>query len=308
MALDADTLLDRMQLKQQITKWRTLAIAIAVIAGALYVSDFSNIHSLSSGYIARVTVEDVITDDAKRDALLENLVNDGAAKAVFVRLDTPGGTAVGGEELYRALRRISEVKPVVILMRTLCTSAGYMAALGGNYILAREGTVTGSIGVIMQSFEATKLANMIGVTPITIKSGANKAAPNPLEKFSPEQHNVLKNVVDRFHQFFVSLVLKHRPIDKADIGTIADGRVFTGKQALEAKLIDGLGGEEEAKAWLAKEHEIDPGLKVRDIKPERDVATILGQFQQMVDKTLFSIKKPLVTLDGLLLIWQPAPR
>jgi len=306
MALDADTLLDRMQLKHRLNRWRSLAIGIAALSVALLLSDVADIKHLGSDYIARVTIDDVIMDDTKMDDLLKDLAEDPHAKAVLVRFDTPGGTAVGGQELYLAMREISKHKPVVGLMRTLCASAGYMAAIGTDYLLAREGSVVGSIGVIMQSVEITELAKTLGINPITIKSGTNKATPNPLEKLGDTQREVIQDVVKDFYQYFFDLVAERRSLDAETLAPLADGRIFTGKQALEAKLIDGLGAEKEALEWLTEQREIKKDLEIRDVKPKKDVTSLLGQLDQMVSKTIFSIKKPFVTLDGLLLIWQPA--
>lgn len=306
MALDADTLLDRMQLKHRLNTWRTIAIAIATLSVAVVFGELTGFKGINSDHIARISIEDVISDDTKRDELLEDLADDAHVKAVIVRFDTPGGTAIGGQELYLALRKISETKPVVGVMRTLCASAGYMAALGTDYLVAREGTITGSIGVIMQSFEMTDLAKTLGITPITIKSGPNKASPNPMEKLTEDQRTVIQGVVKDFFNYFTNLVSERRKLDMETVTDLADGRIFTGKQALEAKLIDDLGGESEAVKWLEETRNISKDLEIRDAKPKKDVTSLLGHLEQMIGKTIFSIKKPFVTLDGLLLIWQPA--
>lgn len=306
MALDADTLLDRIQLKQQVTRWRTIAFAIAAAVLVWWASTLPTAKSVSGPHIARITVADVIVDDVRRDELLENIRTNNSIKAVFVRIDSPGGTAVGGEELYLALRRISEQKPVVILMRTLCTSAGYMAALGGDYILARESTITGSVGVLMQSFEATGLAKKIGIEPVIVKSAEHKATPNPLEPFTPSQRAVIENVVQDFYRYFADLVQERRDLTDEQMITIGDGRIFTGSQALKAGLIDALGGEIEAHEWLKKEREFKTELPVKDMKPRREVRSFLSKFEEMSNHPIFSWKEMMVKLDGLALIWQPA--
>jgi len=306
MPLDADTLLDRVQLKQQVTRWRTLTIIVICLAVIALMARFESISPMASDHIARVTIDGVISDNPKRYDMLEELRKNKHVKAVVVRLDSPGGTAVGGEELYLRLRRLAEVKPVVILMRTLCTSAGYMAALGGDYILAREGTITGSIGVIMQTAEFTELAEKWGVNPITVKSGPNKAAPNPLEKFQPSQRDILEGVVDDFYFYFVNLVEERRNLSTDEAAVIKDGRIFTGTQALEAKLIDAIGGELEAREWLAEVHDIPRELDIRDAKLKKDVEGLFDQLAQWVGQAFFSIKNLQLPLDGLVLIWQPA--
>ncbi len=308
MALDADTLLDRIQLKQQVSRWRTIALAIAAIALVVWFSQLSGAKTITGDHIARITIDDIITDDRYRDTLLKELSNNDAVKAVFVRIDSPGGTAVGGEELYLGLRRVADKKPVVILMRTLCTSAGYMAALGGDHILARDGTITGSIGVIMQSFEATELAKKIGIEPVIIKSAPNKATPNPLESFTPSQRTVIEGVVDDFYHYFTNLVQTRRNLSDAELAAVSDGRIFTGTQALQAKLIDGIGSEEQAHEWLKAERKFKKTFPIKDVKPRRPDRSIFGKLEQLSNHSIFSLKEMMVKLDGLVLIWQPAPQ
>ncbi|MCI5049469.1 MAG: signal peptide peptidase SppA [Rickettsiales bacterium] len=308
MALDADTLLDRMHLKQQIMRWRTLALFFAVLAVLFLVARYSGVDTVQTDRIARVTVNGVITDDIKRTKLLNDLAENSSVKALFVHMDTPGGTAYGGEQLYRTLKRVSEKKPVVILMRTVCTSAGYMAALGGNSIFARESTITGSIGVIMQSFEATELAETIGIKPVIIKSAENKAVPNPLEVMDDTQRALVQNIVNDFKRFFVDLVATERSLNESQKSLISDGRIFTGTQAIKSNLIDSFGGEEEALAWLKEHHEISEETPIKDAKPDDGLPVWLSQLEQNIKNSLFSTNNPLLTLDGLLLIWQPALR
>ena len=306
MALDADTLLDRMQLKQLITRWRTIAIVMACLALVVFFGRMRDVSPIAGSHIARVTIEGVITDDPAQQKLLADLRDDKNVKAVLVKMDTPGGTAVGGEELYLGIRHIAEVKPVVIEMRTLCASAGYMAALGGDYLLAREGTLTGSIGVIMQSAEFTGLAEKLGITPITIKSGPNKASPNPLEKMTSGQREVIEGVVADFYRFFTRMVGERRHMEPAKVATLADGRIFTGRQALDAGLIDALGGEKEALDWLATTHNISRKIAIHDVKPKKDDESLFGEFGEWAGQSFFSLKNLHVTLDGLVSIWHPA--
>ena len=207
MSLDADTLLDRLHLKSQISRWRTLAITAGVLLLVAVFGDVSAIKPIEGDYIAKVSIEDLITTDEDLLDKLEDLKEDERAKAVIIELDTPGGTAVGGEELYLAIRAISESgKPTVALMRTLCTSAGYMAALGTDHIIAREGTLTGSIGVILQTAELTELAEKLGVQPITIKSAPLKGSPSPFEKFTAREREAMESVVKDFFRYFVNLL------------------------------------------------------------------------------------------------------
>lgn len=302
MSLNADTLIDRSYLKGQITKWRLIAISVIVLS-VILLTNSVNAPLMGMNHIARVTVEGVITDDQRRDALFAELEEDTSVQAVIVRMDSPGGTVVGGEQLYLNIKSLAEKKPVVVVMRSLATSAGYMATLGADRIYAREGTLTGSIGVIMQTAEVTELAERLGINPITIKSGENKASPNPLEKMTEENRQVLERVVSGFYDTFVSMVATEREMDRAQVVALADGRVFTGPQALEAGLIDALGGEKEAIEWLESEKQIAAELDVRDHEPvpERP-KSLAGFFEQMAKSFAFL---PQIRLDGLVSIWQP---
>lgn len=307
MALDADTLLDRMQLKQQLMRWRSLSVILLSALALVLIHRSIDMGGIpGADYVARLHVDGIITDDGPRRKLLEELAENDSARAVLVYLDSPGGTALGGEELYLHLTRLAEQKPVVILMRTLCTSACYMAALGGDHIFAREGSITGSIGVIMQAMEFTEMAEMLGVTPIIVRSGPNKAAPNPLDELSPAQRRVIEDVVDEFYAFFTGLVKKERDLPEARLPTITDGRIFTGRQALEAGLIDALGGERDALAWLESEHGIGPDLKVKTVRPQREQDSLFSRLNQFADNALSHAEKLPVALDGLVLIWHPA--
>ncbi len=303
MALSADTLLDRIRLKQQITKWRLIAIALGLLAAMTVFGKGSHFSPLPSNYIARITIADTITDDNDLLKLIDATGDDPHAKAALIWLDTPGGSALGGQEIYLKLLKLSKKKPVVAVMRTMATSAGYMAALGTDHLIAREGTLTGSIGVLLETFEATELAEKIGIKPIVVKSGPNKASPNPLEKFTPEQTTVIQAVIKDFFNWFVDIVAERRHLPRDVAETLADGRIYSGRQALKAKLIDELGGDEEAIEWLAKTHKIDPSLEIRDVKPEKPANSLFDQLTQMANGKFGA--HMLQKLDGLVAIWQP---
>lgn len=303
MSLNADTLIDRSYLKGQIAKWRTVAILVIVLSVILLLNRMGGTLSPVGSYIARVSVEGVIMDDVKRDELFKELGEDSSVKAVILRMDSPGGTVVGGEQLYLNVLELRKKKPVVVVMRSLAASAGYMATLGADRIFAREGTLTGSIGVIMQTAEFTELAKKVGVEPLIIKSGPNKASPNPLEKATPENIAVMQGVVNDYFRAFVDMVAANRKLPREKVVELADGRVFTGKQALDAKLIDQLGGEDDALAWLEKDKKLSSGLDVVDREPKKDKPESLSDLLGMAMNSLSIF--PQNRLDGLVSIWQP---
>jgi protease-4 len=189
-------------------------------------------------------------------------------------------------------------------MRTLCASACYMASLGTDHVIAREGTLTGSIGVLLQSMELSRMADKLGITPITIKSGAMKDVPSIGEPFTEAQRKIVGEVVTDAYDHFVRLIVERRKMDDETVRTIADGRIYTGNQALKLQLIDGLGGTDEALQWLQKERKINPKLEIREIEPERELQTVWEELAQSAGLKIFG--QSAVGLDGLVSIWHPS--
>jgi len=305
MALNADTLLDRMHLKSQAQRWRIIALAVGLSAILLLLGNIGGVTpGLNNNYIARFTVEDVIVDDVERQTLLRELAEDDNVKAVILRMDSPGGTTVGSDQLYRDIRAIAEHKPVVCTMRSYATSGGYLASLGADYIFANHGTLTGSIGVILQTAEVTKLIEKIGVTPITVKSGPLKGSPTMFEKFTPDQEALLKSIINDFQDYFLGLVKERRKLTDAQLKNIADGRVVSAPTALELHLIDAIGGEDEALKWLEKEHDISADLDVKDVELSEEEPSIKKFVGSYASQAL--LNHDLTQLDGLISVWQPA--
>jgi len=220
----------------------------------------------------------------------------------MVRINSPGGTVVGGEALHRTLLKVGKNKPVVAVMGDLATSAGYMIAIAADHIVAREGTITGSIGVLFQTAEVTELLAKIGITVDSIKSGPLKAEPSPFEKLTPEARRATQQLVDDMFDMFVGMVASQRRMSLPEARALADGRVFTGGMALKNGLIDAIGGEEEARHWLAEKKGIDVSLPVRKLRIRREVEDWLGHVAQLARKTVFSER---LTLDGLVSVWHP---
>lgn len=304
MALNADTLLDRLYLKSQITRWRLLAV-IAVVLALVAVFDRGGAsRSIERDYIARLTFEGVVYDDLERDELINDLRDNPKVKAVLVRLDTPGGSAVAGVEVYRQLRALSASgKPVVAVMRDMSASAGYLIAIGADRIFAREATLTGSIGVILQAMEFSELAQKVGVTAITIKTGPMKDALSPYKKADPEALQVMQDVVNDFYRTFVNMVAERRGIPREETLKLADGRVFTGQQALAHKLVDAIGSEDDAVAWLEKNKRLAVGLPIKDVQVKPNELPLLARLTDSIAQKILPSRAP--GLDGLVAIWHP---
>jgi protease-4 len=302
MPLSADEVIDRRRLKRRLTLWRVIAVVAIVAIVVVAVGRFKDSGFASKDYVARVSVNGIITTNLTRNDALQRISNDKNAKALIVRIDSPGGTVVGGEDLFWSLRAISKQKPVVAVFGSLGTSGAYMTALGADRIFAREGSITGSIGVILQSTDLTGLLEKLGVKPVSIKSSPLKAQPNPLEPLSKEARKATEEVIGDIYQMFVDMVASRRNIDMDRARALADGRVFTGRQGLKVGLIDAIGGEEEARAWLSNTRKIDLTLPIKDIKISKQRKIWQALFQGIFGKTLFSKR---LTLDGPISLWHP---
>jgi protease-4 len=303
MALETDRYFDRRRLTKALRFWRIAAIVAVVALIALAVGRSDAVPRVSVGLIE---VHNVIFDDSDRIDTLDDVADDNRVKALIVHIDSPGGTVVGGENLYLALRRVAEKKPVVAVMAELATSAGYMVALGTDHIIARQGTVTGSIGVLMQSVEVTDMLAKLGIQADSIKSAPLKATPNPLEKLTPDARAAAEDVVMDMYDMFVDMVAERRGLDRETTLKLADGRVYTGRQAIQNGLIDEIGGEREARAWLKSAHNIDERLPISVIEIRHDkgfLSTLLDDLVgKAMGKALFSER---LRLDGLISLWHP---
>ncbi len=306
MSLSADQMADRARLKKDVKRWRMLALLFLVGGLIFALREQSPLQAPGANYIARVEITGFIGDDLKREEMFEKIAKDNAAKAVVIRFDSPGGTALGGEELYRTIKDLSEKKPVVAVMRTACTSACYMASLGTSHMKARDSSITGSVGVILEKAEVTELSKNLGIEPSNDRTGELKAAPSPFKKFTESERTYIQGVVDNSFSFFLDLVVNRRKLTPEAITLVKDGRIFTGKQAINLGLIDAIGGEKEAVAWLEKEKKIPQNLKFKDVKPEKEKSGLFGALEQSARRLIFGSNTQ--TLDGLISIWQPVVR
>ena len=307
MSLETDLLLDRRRLKRRLFFWRGFAV-LAVVAAVFAAFSFGRGGDDGGGeaHVARLSITGVITDSRRLNERIVKLAKSNAVKAVIVAIDSPGGTVGGGESLHRAISTVADAKPVVVVMRGVAASAGYMIAMPANRIYAREATITGSIGVIMQTAEFSGLMRTLGISAESITSGPLKDQPSVTRPMSPEGRAVLQGLITDMYDMFVEMVVRGRKMEPATVRQLADGRAYTGRQALKLGLIDAIGGEPEARAWLAEEKKISVTLPIRDVvtqtwservmEPEGE--TLLGG----IWKTLTSQR---VTLDGAWAIWQP---
>lgn len=304
MTLDSDAYVDRRRLKRGLLFWRLAALAAAAVAAVVGFSRFDGQYLLTD-YVARIEVDGLILQDARRDELLADIADNDRIKALIVRIDSPGGTFVGSESLHNALRRVAETKPVVAVMDGVATSGGYMAAIAADHIVAARGTITGSIGVIFQTADVTGLLDKIGIKPETFKSGPFKAQPNPFEPVSPAVREATESFVRELHGMFVDMVAERRSLDRPQVAAIADGRIFSGRHAMDLKLVDALGNEALARDWLAETHAVAKTLPVRKVSLKRERELWREMFDETVGKALFSER---LRLDGAIAVWHPSLR
>lgn len=263
-SMEADLLIDRRRLKRRLTLWRVLAVlaCMAVIWAALP----AGTAGLDSAHVARLDIRGTITDDRRLIEAIDRLATDSSVRAVIVAIDSPGGTVAGGEAIHAALTRVAAARPLVATMGATAASAGYMVALPAARIFARESTLTGSIGVILQSFDASELLARLGVRPESITSGPLKDQPSPFRPLTEEGRASLNQVVQDMYGQFVRMVAAGRHMSEDAVRAVADGRVLTGARAREAGLVDAMGGEREARAWLAENREIPLTTPVRPVE------------------------------------------
>src|SRR5438477_3753997 len=242
MSLDSDIIVDRRRIRRKLTFWRVLAalIAIAAIAGfALVATPGARGTFASAGSIARVQIDGLIRSDSDRTQALERLENSQAA-AVIVHINSPGGTTAGSEQLHDALMRLKAKKPLVVVVEGLAASGGYISAIAADYIVAQQSSLVGSIGVLFQFPNFTELLKTVGVRVEEVKSSPLKAAPNGFEPTSPEARAAIDALVKDSYAWFRGIVKERRSMDDGLLEKVADGRVFTGRQAVELKLVDAI--------------------------------------------------------------------
>ncbi|MDQ8731906.1 signal peptide peptidase SppA [Bradyrhizobium sp. LHD-71] len=323
MPSDADLIVDRRRMRRKLTFWRVaaaLTAAAAIVAVAVLATPAGRRSIAGDSSIARIKIEGLIRSDSDRVAALERLGR-SSTKAVIVHINSPGGTTAGAEQLYDSLVRLKEKKPLVVVVDGLCASGGYIAALASDHIVSQGTSLVGSIGVLVQFPNFTELMKTVGVKVEEIKSSPLKAAPNGFEPTSPEARAAIDSLVKDSYAWFRDLVKTRRSMDDATLAQAADGRVFTGRQALALKLVDQLGDEKTAVAWLVAQKKIDRELPVRDFRMSPrfgDMSFIRLAMSATLDAVgLTTIARQLeeagsiqavdqLGLQGLLALWRPS--
>ena len=269
MSLDADAIVDRRRLRRKLTFWRVGALLIVLVALGAGAALFAPAGPFGkpANYIARIRITGLIRDNRDRVEALDHLAK-SRARAVILHIDSPGGTTAGSQQLYDSLRALQARKPMVVVVDGVAASGAYIAALSADHIIAHDTSLVGSIGVLFQYPNFTQALKTLGIEVESIKSSPLKAAPSGYEPTSPAARAAVEAIVRDSFAWFKGLVQDRRKLDDAQLNAVADGRVFTGRQAVPLKLIDALGNEQTALAWLAVEKKVPLGTPVRDYSLE----------------------------------------
>ena len=322
MSFDADHIVDRRRMRRKLAFWRVLAILVAIVAvGAVaFVLGGQSVSAPGRAQIARVTIRGLIRGDMERVEALERLATASYARAVIVHVDSGGGTTAGSEQLHQALRLVAAQKPMVVVIDGLGASGAYIAAMASDHIVAQDTSLVGSIGVLFQYPNVGDLLDKIGVKIEAVKSSPLKAAPSGYEPTSPEARAAIDAIVKDSYAWFRGMVGERRNLTGEALDRVADGRVFTGRQAIALKLIDEIGNEKTAIEWLAKQKGIDPKTPVRDWQLQsrlRDLSFLhLGAASVLDALGLSALARRIedagtvqaierLNLDGLLALWHP---
>jgi protease-4 len=297
------------RLRRSRGRWRVLAFIAAAIAVLALAGRFVFNGGDAVPHIARVVIDGTIATDPQRLKTLEALGDDAQVKGVVVAINSPGGTTAGGEELYEALSALRAKKPVVAVVSELGASAAYMTAIAADRIFARRLSLVGSIGVLYQHIDAGKLMNTIGIGMDKVASGPLKAEPDFTGPIKPEVRQSLEALISDSFAWFVDIVADRRGLSHDQALALADGRIFTGRQGVADKLIDAIGGEPEAIAWLHDERDVAADLPVVTAYPLGDdrfgwLAKLVGSEARAA--LGFNPTGPVV-LDGLVSLWQVEP-
>jgi protease-4 len=317
MSNSADYIVDRRLLQRKLSFWRGAAIALLIVALAIVGLKLSGKigATSSSPHIARVSISGLITGDRSTLTLIDDVAKSNA-KGVILSIDSPGGTTTGAERLYDAIRKLAAKKPTVAVVGDMAASGAYIAAIGADRIVTQGNSLVGSIGVLIQYPDLSQLLGKVGVAVDAVKSSPLKAEPSGFEPTSPQVHAALVSLVNDSYDWFKGLVKQRRGMSDAELAAVDDGRVFTGRQALGVKLIDEIGGEPEAIAWMERAKGVPHGLPIRDWKSENELERLgilstsaeiahglgLTGIAQFLDRMTVSAQAQL--LDGLVSIWQ----
>lgn len=282
-----------------------------IVLGAIFLFFLALVYAFSGmmGHSSRlpigekvgvIEVEGVIVSSKETIEQLIDFRDDDSVKAIVLRVDSPGGGVGPSQEIYEEVKKAVEVKPLVVSMGSVAASGGYYIAVPARRILANPGTITGSIGVIMEFTNFQELLEKIGLQSQVVKSGEHKDIGSPVRPMSDEDRKILQAMIDDVHQQFVAAVAEGRNLAPEKVRPLADGRIYTGRQALAAGLVDELGNLQDSVAVAAEMAGITGEPRV--VYPPRKKPDF---FQYLVEESVSQLRHGLQQSEsaGLKFIW-----
>ena len=283
-----------------ISRNKLLKIILVSLISIFIISTFLSNFKNNEVIIGKIKIEGLIKDKFQLLEEIKKIEDNKNIQGLLVIVNSPGGTFVSSKEIFNAIDKISNNIPTAVYMREVATSGAYLASLGANQIFLNEATITGSVGVILQTVEFTDLFKMVGINPLVVKSGELKAVPNPLEKINDEKLEYINDIVGQMQKEFLRIVKEKRNITEETVQMISDGRIFTGLIAKSLNLVDEVGVEDDAITWIKKKGNLDDNVKVIDFDGEENIFKFLNL------KIIEKIKKLELSLnDGILAVWVP---
>jgi protease-4 len=253
--------------KPLMSKKTIFFIFILIFSFAIGIKNFAEKPILIEDSIGKILIEGALLDTTDLLKKLEILEFNPKLKGLIVEIDSPGGAIVPSYQLYEKLKKISKKKPLIIVMKSVAASGGYLISLAGEKIFAHPSTITGSIGVIFFKADFRELMNKIGIQPLVFKSGKLKASPNFIEGSDKDSDQMMERIIFNTKKQFLDLVLERRKINNQEIiQDIENSGIYLGSEAKAIGLIDDLGGIEDAYNWIVKEKNLNFPLKEIDIK------------------------------------------
>lgn len=247
-------------------------------------SGFTSNYTSSHGNIGIVEINGIILSSKKIIQNIKTFRDDDSIKAIILRIDSPGGGIGPSQEIYREVMKTKMDKKIITSMGSVAASGGYYIASATNKIIANAGTLTGSIGVIMEYANIEEIAKKIGISPVVIKSGKFKGIGSPLRELKDSERKILQDLVNELHLQFVNDAAKARGIDVETMLTLADGRVYSGQKALDLNLIDRIGNLDDAVQWVGELAGIKEKLK--PVYPKEDKITFIKRLADTLFKDL----------------------
>ena len=290
---------------------KPMLIGIILIGGVAVLFFFlslllSSVLGLNGGLtrsdkIAIINIEGIITQSNNIVRQFKKYADDDSIKAIVLRIDSPGGSVAPSQEIYSEILKVrkNSNKKVITSMGNLAASGGYYIACASDKILANPGTITGSIGVIMTFSNIEELMEKLGLKTEVIKSGKYKDIGSPTRKFTEDDKKLLQGVIDDVYDQFIHVVAKNRNIDIQKVREVSDGRIFTGRQALEMGLVDKLGSLEDAVKLASQMVGIEGKPKIILEKKEKNIL-----FKLLDTKISSYLPNQLQILPGLQFLWQ----